>query len=120
MGDLFTYVLSDDDYPSTAVLFRPDDYPEAVQFGDRERSDDEYQYDEAPSWWAPRFKGGLIIAVSKWVSTSAWRGHTDWDVSPGWARVGSGWVTGYPDDSVSHKLTASDVYEQMQIGRAHV
>jgi len=108
-----TYVLTDDDHPCTLVLFRPDTYAESVQFGNRERSADEYQYDEPPEWFAPIFKGGLIFARNKWVSTDGWRGHSDWDISPGWVSVAGGWVTGYPDSSVSHKVVASDIYEQM-------
>lgn len=111
MTDIYTYVLSDDEYPSTCVLFRPDELTEAVQFGDQERSSDDFQYDDPPAWFAP--KGGLIYVRNRWVMTDAWRGHTDFDVSPGWSNVGTGWTTGWPDDSVSHKLEASEIYEKM-------
>lgn len=110
---LYTYVLSDEDHPSTAVMFRPGNYPEAVKFGDRERTSDDFQYDDPPEWWGPSFAGGLFIAKPHWASSDAWRGHTNFTVSPGWVAVASGWQTGYPDDSVAHKMTAVDVYNAM-------
>ncbi len=113
MSDIYTYTLTDDEYPSTCVLFRPEVAPEAVHFGARERSADEYQYDDPPDWFAPRFKGGLIYVVAGWTQTDGWRGHTEFDISPGWSFVGTGWTTGHPDESVSHKLEASQIYEKM-------
>ncbi len=111
MSDIYTYVLSDDEYPSTCVLFRPDVAPEAVNFGAKLRSTDEYQYDEPPDWFAP--DGGLIFVIAGWTQTDGWRGHTDFDISPGWSFVGTGWTTGHPDETVSHKLEASQIYEKM-------
>lgn len=113
MSDIFTYTLTDDEHPSTCVLFRPDLSPEAVQFGARERSANEYQYDDPPDWFAPRFKGGLIFVVAGWSQTDGWRGHTEFDISPGWSIVGTGWTTGHPDETVSHKLEAAQIYEKM-------
>ena len=113
MSDIYTYVLTDDEHPSTCVLFRPDWAPEAVHFGARERSADEYQYDDPPDWFAPRFNGGLIYVVAGWFQTDGWRGYAELDITPGWSFVASGWTTGYPDDSTSHKLEASQIYEKM-------
>ena len=81
MSDIYTYVLTDDEYPSTCVLFRPDVSPEAVHFGARERSADEYQYDDPPDWFAPRFTSARVqpfrmrstsrFAISTWQKNSA-------------------------------------------------
>ena len=113
MSDIYTYVLTDDEHPSTCVLFRPDLPTEAVNFGARERSADKYQYDDPPDWFAPRFNGGLIYVVAGWTQTDGWRGHTEFDISPGWSFVGTGWTTGHPDETVSHKLEAAQIYEKM-------
>ena len=83
MSDIFTYVLTDDENPSTCVLFRPDHPTEAVKFGARERSVDEYQYDEPPDWFVPSFKRGLIFVIARWAQTDGWRGNTEFDISPG-------------------------------------
>ncbi len=113
MSEFDIYVLSDDENPSTCVLFRPDHPTEVVHLGAKERSADEFHYDEPPDWFAPRFNGGLIYVVAGWSQTDGWRGHTEFDISPGWSFVGSGWTTGYPDETVSHKLEASQIYEKM-------
>jgi hypothetical protein len=48
-----------------------------------------------------------------WNQTDGWRGHTTFTPPEGWETLTYGWVTGYPDETVGHKVTASDVFQDL-------
>lgn len=72
---------------------------------------DAYENDSRPDW----FHEGGFGAV--WKSTDAWRGYTDpvYDDSI-WEPYISGWVTGYPDEYTSYKMTAADLHNGLYDG----
>jgi hypothetical protein len=53
---------------------------------------------------------------SHYVHTDAWRGYTVVDYNGRWEEYTGGWVTGYPDESTSHKMTAADLHNALYEG----
>lgn len=99
---------SENEHQSTLVRFDPDGSYEVVKFGDEIARDSEYGEEPPPWFWE-------VFTKRDYVPTDAWRGHYDTKLT-GLKKITSGWVTGYPDDSVRHKLTASDLYQKMTEG----
>jgi len=144
--------ISEEQYPSTIVLFPHEGEPELVklsaQFGvwseddgyildyydTEEEADDAVDearneageaddvessrfwverapdWDELPAWFTE------LEVEEHFVRQDAWRGYTEVRFlaeEHGWVKLASGWVTGYPDDTVRHKLTASDLYRRL-------
>ena len=95
------------DYPSTIVRYTPGHNKEVVRFTDHHAYDDQYG-DEPPDWFW-KYYGGR-----KWVSSNAWRGYYETTWKNGFVSIADGWVTGYIDDTVSHKHTAVDLNEWLE------
>jgi hypothetical protein len=91
---------------STLVQFGPTGQ-QSVKFGD----DNAIEGGKAPSWLSEVLEGGR-----KWVASDAWRGHFETPVKQDMVKLGTGWVTGMPDETVAHKQTAADVFEKLQSG----
>jgi hypothetical protein len=62
---------------------------------------DEY-CDTAPSWFF------VMVKERTWKRTDPWRGYYQTTLKNGFTRLGYGWLTGYPDSTVGHKLYACD------------
>jgi len=91
-----------------------------VQFGPKGKDEIKFEEDDrgrlffnksVPDWY-----NEVVSGARKWVSSDAWRGHFETPIKEGMVKLGSGWVTGYPDDTVAHKQTAADVFEKLQSG----
>jgi hypothetical protein len=90
----------DIDYDSTVVEISPDEVTRHqfnADFGDPDTGD------------MP-----VPIEKEKWVHTDGWRGYADWELLPGYIEWSDGWVTGYPDDTVSRKRTLADLYDSLK------
>lgn len=96
---------SESEHASTIVRYAPDG-KEVVRYGDHSAITDEG--DEPPEWFWHYFGG------RKWHSTDAWRGYYDTEWKNGFVRIADGWVTGWVDDTVSHKQPAIDFNEYIQ------
>lgn len=72
---------------------------------------DAHNYDIVPEWFSD---GGF---GARWVSTDAWRGYSQVTHNDTWEDYAGGWVTGYPDDTVRHKVVAADLFEALMMGR---
>lgn len=101
---------------SVVVRYSPDG-PEKVEFDEdiayyteNDYTEEAYDKSELPQWFIDHFGEGR-----SWNSTDAWRGYLDVRVE-GLVKVTDGWVTGWPDDSVSHKQPSCDFAELLQEG----
>ena len=47
-----------------------------------------------------------------WKSTDGWRGYFDYDFKDGWETI-DGWITGWIDDSISHKKRIMDFLQSL-------
>lgn len=54
-----------------------------------------------------------ILKEVKWVSSGGWGGYTDFILNNNFLKIGEGWITGYPDESVSHKITGAKLFEKL-------
>ena len=84
-----------ENYPSTLIIFYESGESETISF---------YDGGEMPS----------EIVTEKWVSSSAWRGYTDWELAKGYVEIADGWVTGYPDESVNRKVELNEIFEGLK------
>ena len=86
------------------------------EFEVNEDVEDDLPYDVRDAqWYAPSwFTDGEF--GSRWVSTDAWRGYSQVTHNGQWEEYAGGWVTGYPDDTVRHKMTAADLLEALTNG----
>lgn len=99
------------DHASTVVRWDPElKLAETVRVGDH-RAMDVTDYDEPPAWfWKLWPKKGRTYR-----RTDAWRGYYDTELK-GLHKVTDGWVTGYPDESVSRKMALAELYEKIHTG----
>lgn len=56
---------------------------------------------------------GVVEGV-RWVQTDGWRGYTSIKFQDDVEVIASGWLTGYPDSTTSHKLTAAQLYDKLE------
>jgi hypothetical protein len=66
--------------------------------------------DMQPDWLAD---GGF---GSRYVRTDGWRGHTQVTHNDSWEAYTGGWVTGYPDEYTSYKMTAANLHNGLYDG----
>ena len=78
--------------------------------GDRLYINDTRDYDMEPDWFDD---GGF---GSKYVRTDGWRGYTQVTHNDTWEEYAGGWVTGYPDEYTSYKMTAADLHNALYAG----
>jgi hypothetical protein len=101
------------DSASTIMLFQADGEREVVRFGDflAEVREPEYAMgEEAPSWFDD------MIKKRNYVRTDGWRGYFDTTPEGEFKKITSGWVTGYPDDTVAYKMDAAELFEKLRDG----
>lgn len=98
---------SGDQYASTIVRFTPGEGKEAIRFTEHHAYNAE-DGDEPGDWFWTYFGG------RKWHASDAWRGHYETTFKNGFIKLAEGWVTGYPDDTVSHKQTSIDLNEYLE------
>jgi hypothetical protein len=98
---------SDEEHASTVIRYQPGDQKEVVRYTEHHATDDTHG-DEPPDWFWKYFGG------RKYVATDGWRGYQETTWKNGFVSIANGWVTGYPDDTVSYKKTASDLHEFME------
>jgi hypothetical protein len=58
-----------------------------------------------------------VVQEQKWVNTDGWRGYTDWVLKPEYQEFAGGWVTGYPDETVKHKVVIHELFEDLKEGK---
>lgn len=92
---------SDCEHASTLVRYTSEG-KEAVRFGDDIAHETEYGEDP-PSWF------WNIFEARNYIRTDGWRGHYQTTFNNGFVKLASGWVTGWPDETVSHKRVACDL-----------
>ena len=56
------------------------------------------------------------IKSQKWVATDGWRGYTDWEFLDGFVEVAEGWVTSWPDETVSKKAELAEYFQELMAG----
>ena len=101
------------DYNSTIVRYEPGGDKEVVHFTNHHAYDEQYG-DEPPDWFWTYFGG------RKWVATDGWRGYQETKWKNGFVSIANGWVTGWIDDTVSHKKTASDLNQWLEEHQSEV
>ena len=82
-------------------------------FEDRHAEDGQTRYhevwiEEAPQWFIDHF------GLRGYHSTGGWRGY--YETPHDLHTLAEGWFTGYPDETVSHKLTAIELREALDHG----
>lgn len=103
---------SDESHASTVVRFEAFGGWDRVRVGDylvhySETPDGGFD-SEAPAWFDRIWpRGGR-----SYKHTDGWRGYYDTNLK-GLHKVTEGWVTGYPDSTVSYKMTSAEVYKRL-------
>ena len=91
-------------YPSTVIRFSADGEKEAISFTIDFGS----------------IEGGDIpvpIENEIWVKADTWRGFTDWKILADYEKIADGWITGFPDSSVQHKIKLEKIFTDLQDGK---
>ncbi len=98
-------------WDATFVRFFPDGEEEVVKLGSCFAEVGEYGEGLPPEWVTEKFDTG-------WKTTGGYRGYFNVEAKKdsGFTLITSGWVTGYPDETVQHKLTAIEVFELFKGG----
>jgi hypothetical protein len=86
------------EYPSTLITFYPNGENETTTFGTKKEYPD-------------------IVKKERWIKTDDWRGYTDWELNKNYVGVADGWVTGFPDKTVSRKIELNDIFEDLKVGK---
>jgi hypothetical protein len=104
----YCYESDTGDGASTLVRFDPDGSKLVARFGDLFAFDPEYGGDPGPWFWD-------IVKARNYVRTDGWRGYFDTKLH-GLEVIEEGWVTGYPDETVSYKASAAELYAALNDG----
>lgn len=99
---------NDQEYPSTIIKFENGE-KEIVRWGDLTANSEDG--DEPPSWFWDIFDG------RKWVSSGGYRGYQETSWKGGLVKLTDGWVTGWPDSSISHKKKTFDLQDLLEKGK---
>jgi len=93
------------DYASTLVHFDADGDKYVTRFDEdfTYGSDEDYETEDYPE----------PVTGQHYVSTDAWRGYSDFTFAEGFVKLADGWVTGFPDSSVSRKFDVAEFYEAL-------
>ncbi len=104
------YESDTSNWNATFVRFTPDGAEEVVKLGSC-FAQVGHGEDVPPAWVTEKFDTG-------WKTTGGYRGYFNVEAKKdsGFTLITSGWVTGYPDETVSHKLTAIEVFELFKGG----
>ena len=118
-SDLDEYVVS---YHETEEAAQAE--AERLQAEEHADDDDEMVFwvqcpevcEEMPEWWE------ALQPTERYVRQNAWRGYTEVAFEAedhGLVKFASGWVTGYPDSTVSYKVIAGNLYNALYKGMVH-
>jgi len=89
---------------STLKIFYPDRPFETYHFDEYQVRNEIESLDEYPE----------PIKKQKWVSSSPYRGYTDWEFVKGYRVIGDGWVTGFPDETTERKIELGEIYQKLE------
>lgn len=78
------------------------------------------KFDEDFNYWSEDGYDGEDypepIVGQHYVRTDAWRGYSDFTLAEGFVKLAGGWVTGFPDSSVSRKFDVAEFYQALTTG----
>ena len=104
----------DDESPDSLIYFDPDGDTTVVrlssEYDPRFYVNDCLDQDMLPDWLVDGEFG------SRYVRTDAWRGYTQVTHNELWEEYTGGWVTGFPDEYTSYKMTAADLHNGLHDG----
>jgi hypothetical protein len=100
-------IQSEWEHSSSVVRFLGEE-EEVVKFGDILARLMPYYEEELPDWFTTHF------GTRTYHRTDAWRGFYETPVT-GLDKFSDGWVTGMPDDSVSHKIIAGELCQYLKV-----
>jgi hypothetical protein len=96
---------SEEEHQSTIVKWDGSE-KEVVRYGKYDaRSEDG---DDPPKWFWD------IFVERKWESTDAWRGYYETKWRGHLVKLAEGWITGYPDKTISHKQKSYDLNDLLE------
>jgi len=96
------------EYASTVVHFD--------EWGDRYTT----KFDEDFTYWSDEDCADdeypEPVGSQSYTRTDGWRGYYESHIAEGFVEIAGGWVTGFPDDTVSRKLTVAEFYGGLVAG----